>query len=54
MSRDILRQNETAAAGPPALPAWQEQALAALVASLTPADLARFAEKLGRDDPDEG
>jgi hypothetical protein len=27
--------------------------LAAFVASLTPADLARFAEKLGREDPDE-
>ena len=28
--------------------------LAAFVASLTPADLARFAERLGRDDSDEG
>jgi hypothetical protein len=28
--------------------------LAAFVASLTPADLARFAERLGRESPDEG
>jgi hypothetical protein len=43
MSREILRQNETAAAGSPALPAPQEQALAALLTGATVTASARRA-----------
>jgi hypothetical protein len=43
MARDILRQNETAAAGLPAIPAQQEQALAALLTGATVTAAARRA-----------
>jgi hypothetical protein len=43
MACDILRQNETAAAGLPALPAQQEQALAALLTGATVTAAARRA-----------
>src|SRR4051794_39721207 len=35
MARDIVRQNETHGAGPPALPAQQQQAIAALLSGAT-------------------
>ena len=35
MARDIVRRNETPAAGPPALPAQQQQAIAALLSGAT-------------------
>ena len=35
MARDIVRRNETLAAGPPALPAQQQQAIAALLSGAT-------------------